>query len=397
MAEYDIIIIGAGISGLSLAHYCAKAGLETLVVEKSSHVGGAIDSHMFNNAAAGFWLEMGAHTCYNSYSNLLGVLEDDGALARLVAREKAPFKMLVGNELQSIPSQLSFAALVPAALRLFTLKKEGQSVERYYSELAGRRNYERVLSHAFNAVVSQSADDFPADMLFKKRARRKDVLRKFTFANGLQGIADIISAEEKIEFVTEKTVSAVTPHEKGFTVKTSSGELATGRLAIATPASVAAELLSPAFPEISTKLALIKVNKVESLGVVVKKDATPLPAFANLIAADDLFYSVVSRDVVPDANYRGFTFHFKPGVADEAAKMKRVGEVLRIPTAAVAEVFTKENMLPSLTVGQQQLVTEIDSLTRGRDLFLTGNYFYGVSIEDCVSRSLSEFDKLSAG
>lgn len=396
MAEYDIIIIGAGISGLSLAHYCAKAGLKTVVIEKSSHVGGAIDSHMFKDAASGFWLEMGAHTCYNSYSNLIGVLEDDSALARLIPREKAPFKMLIDNEVKSIPSQLSFPSLLPAALRLFTLKKEGRSVEQYYSKLAGRRNYERVLSNAFNAVVSQNADDFPADMLFKKRTRRKDVLRKFTFANGLQGIADVISAEEKIELVTDRSVRTIARRDDGFSVTADSGELETKRLAIATPASVASELLSPAFPEISTKLALIKVNKVESLGIVVKKDATPLPAFANLIAADDIFYSVVSRDVVPDASYRGFTFHFKPGVADEAAKMRRVSEILRVPTAKVAEMFTKENMLPSLTVGQRQLVAEIDSLTRDKNLFLTGNYFYGLSIEDCVTRSLTEFDKLVA-
>ena len=397
MTEYDIIIIGAGISGLSMAHYCAGAGLKTLVIEKSSHVGGAIDSHMFKDRAAGFWLEMGAHTCYNSYSNLLGVLEHNGALARLVAREKAPFKMLAGDDLKSIPSQLSFLSLLPAALRMFTLKKEGQSVERYYSKLAGRRNYERVLSHAFNAVVSQSADNFPADMLFKKRARRKDVLRKFTFANGLQGIPDVISAEEKIELATGKTISAITPTDNGFSVTTESGDLETRRLAMATPASVAAELLGTAFPDVSSKLALINVNKVESLGVVVKKDDTPLPNFANLIASNDLFYSVVSRDVVPDASFRGFTFHFKPGVADEAAKMKRVSEVLRIPTAEVAEMFTKNNLLPSLTVGQRQLVTEIDSLTQGRNLFLTGNYFYGLSIEDCVTRSRSEFNKLASG
>ena len=34
MEKYDIVIAGAGISGLSLAHFCTKAGLNTLVLEK---------------------------------------------------------------------------------------------------------------------------------------------------------------------------------------------------------------------------------------------------------------------------------------------------------------------------------------------------------------------------
>ncbi|MBU2034919.1 MAG: FAD-dependent oxidoreductase, partial [Candidatus Omnitrophica bacterium] len=38
--DYDVIIIGAGISGLVCGCYLAKAGLKTLVVEKNVNVGG---------------------------------------------------------------------------------------------------------------------------------------------------------------------------------------------------------------------------------------------------------------------------------------------------------------------------------------------------------------------
>jgi oxygen-dependent protoporphyrinogen oxidase len=40
------------------------------------------------------------------------------------------------------------------------------------------------------------------------------------------------------------------------------------------------------------------------------------------------------------------------------------------------------------------LVRELDSLLAGKGLLLTGNYFIGLAIEDCVSRSLSEFRRL---
>ena len=40
MKQFDAIVIGAGISGLSFASYAAAAGLRTLVIERTGRVGG---------------------------------------------------------------------------------------------------------------------------------------------------------------------------------------------------------------------------------------------------------------------------------------------------------------------------------------------------------------------
>src|SRR5271157_998318 len=98
--KYEVIVIGAGISGLSFAHYCGREGLRTLIIEKDGHVGGTLHSHSFDDAD-GFWIEMGAHTCYNSYSNLLEIIENCNILDQLTSREKVPFKMLAGSRIES--------------------------------------------------------------------------------------------------------------------------------------------------------------------------------------------------------------------------------------------------------------------------------------------------------
>ena len=42
--KYDAIVIGAGHNGLTNGAYLAKAGLNTLMVEKNEHIGGATTS-----------------------------------------------------------------------------------------------------------------------------------------------------------------------------------------------------------------------------------------------------------------------------------------------------------------------------------------------------------------
>lgn len=398
MDKYDIIIIGAGISGLSLAHYCVRGGLKTLVIEKSERVGGTFHSHRFDGDAKGFWLELGAHTCYNSYRNLIGIMEDCQILDSIIKREKVPFKMRVDNRIKSIPSQINFLELVLHLPHLLTLKKEGRSIESYYSRVIGHRNFERVFAPVFDAVISQKANDFPADMLFKKRTRRKDIMKSFTLTDGIQAITDSIALQQSIQLVTGKEVQTVEFGDGLFNITTiDRSSYESFSLAFATPVSVAAQLLQTSFPGLSDQLSRIKVNTIETVGVVLRKDAITLSPLAGIIATDDYFYSAVSRDTVSHKNYRGFSFHFKAGILNHEAKLKRISEVLGVKIGQLEYVITKENIVPSLMVGHDKLVNEIDQFIAVKRLLLTGNYFSGLAIEDCVFRSLKEFSRLKDG
>ncbi len=52
------------------------------------------------------------------------------------------------------------------------------------------------------------------------------------------------------------------------------------------------------------------------------------------------------------------------------------------------------NFVPSLKISHNDLAGEIEKSISGSRLFLTGNYFDGMALEDCVSRSLKEFLRL---
>jgi protoporphyrinogen oxidase len=392
--RYDLLIAGAGISGLSLACFGATQGWRVLVLEQTHRIGGCLHSHRLGGN--GFWLELGAHSCFNSYGTLLQLLEQRGLLGQLQAREKVGFKLWTGHQAHAIPSRLNWLELLLALPRLFTTRRHGQTVAEYYARIAGRRNYARVLGPAFAAVICQPADQFPADLLFHRKPRRKDVLRSFTLPGGLQTIAEALAGHNGVEVLTGVAVQAVRFDGCQFAVDTSDGRLFTAaRLGLATPAAVSAGLLRGAFAELAEVLAGVgSAPVVETVGVVVRRHAVKLPPVAGLIAADDSFYSVVSRDTVRDSLYRGFTFHFKPDRLDTEGKLKRICTVLGVQPGQLEEVVAKDNHLPALRLGHQALIQELDLRLTGKPLALTGNYFTGVSLEDCVARSHREYQRL---
>ena len=330
MMQNDVVVVGGGISGLSLAFYCVQAGLKTTLLEKNNAVGGSFASPEYSANGKKFWMELGAHTCYSSYQNLLDIVEECGLKEWIIPRAKVPFTLLVDDKIKSIVSQLNILELLVSAPNLFKLKKTGLSVSSYYSKIVGEQNYRDVISHFFNAVPSQVTDDFPADMMFKSREKRKDVLKNYTFKHGLQSVARGISAKSGLNVFTNQDVDSVQYKDGLYEIRSAGGgEYSAKTLVLATPSAVASKLLKDIKPEIASHLGQLKAANVDSVGVIVRKENIKLKEVAAIISPNDVFFSVVSRDTVPDDNYRGFVFHFKPGL-DDKAKKSRITEVLGV-------------------------------------------------------------------
>lgn len=394
MIQTDLLVVGGGLSGLTLAWHQARAGRTVVVLEAQDSPGGCVHSERLDN---GYWFELGAHTCYNSYQALLGLVEDLGITQEILPRQKAPFRMLVDGRVVSITSQLSFGELLWSAPRFVGARKEGNSVRDYYGRIVGNGNYDRVMSAMFAAVPSQCADEFPADLIFKKRERRKDVAKSFTLKGGLQTLTDALAAAPGVQVVTGATATAITKQGEAFAVTTADGRtFLAPRLGLALPPSVGALLMADVAPDLSAALGAFEVAPVESLGVVVPSDATPLGPMAFLVAARDTFYSAVTRDVVPDPAWRGFSFHFK-AQTPEAVRLEQICTILQVPRAKVAHVASRRVVLPSPRLGHEVRVAAVErALAAASGVAVVGNYFGGLALEDCVLRAEAESGRLSA-
>ena len=392
---FDHLIIGAGISGLGMAHHSLRRGLSTLVLEADPRVGGCINSRCFPDCD-GFWVEGGSHTCFNSYGHLLDLLDDLGLGDRLVAKARLRYALWREGARRSLLAAIHPLELLGSLPRLVTGRKAGRRVAEFYGAGLGRGNYRDLFGPAFCAVLCQEADDFPAELLFRRKPRRKEVVRSFTFPDGLSEIPRALASEPGLEVHTGQVVTALAAEGSGFRARTAAGEEWTSAyLTLAVPPDRAAALLAGLSETLASEVGAIGVREVESLACVVAREAIPsLPPLAGLIAVDEAFYSMVSRDYLTDSRYRGFSFHFRPGALPPEAQAERAAAALGLRPEALAATQRIGNRLPALRVDQGERVARLDAALAGQRLALVGNWFYGVSIEDCLTRVQREQQRL---
>ncbi len=395
MERWDVAVVGGGVSGLAFAWAAARAGRSVLVLERQLRAGGCIRTE---RTEEGFWFEMGAHTLGSSYVQLLDLAENAGVLPRIRRRARVPVRLLVGDALVSPFRALHLAEALRALPAALAAPRGSDTVASRFSRIVGARNYREVVGPLLSAIPCQDADWFPAagpGALLRRRRRRPGLPRRFTLDGGLSTLVEALGAGPGIELATGAEVIAVARGGGRFVVITAGGrEISSDVLAIAAPPPAAAALLGRTFPEVAERVGRIRCARVETLGFAVPARAARAPASAFIVPVRDVFRSVVTRDVIPDPRFRGFAVHFGPGIAPEA-KRARASEILGVSFRDAAPVVERDVVLPSLVVGHAAEVAAIDALLRGSRLALTGNYFGGLALEDCVARSRAEWTRLA--
>lgn len=378
MPEFDLVVIGGGVSGIAAAAHARRAGREVVLLEAADRLGGC--AHTWQ-PVPGFWLELGAHTAYNSYGALLA-LNPDPSFANLIPRAKVGYHFFEGGRTRSPFARLG---LFEAAMHLpFGLgrDKAGQNVESYFSRLLGRGNWQRLLDPAFAAVLSQPAGPYPAEWLFKRKARVKTAPRKFTHAGGLQGWLAELAGDVPVRL--GQAVCSIERVDAGVRIHLAGETLEAREVVVATPADVAAGLLDGIVPGLAGKLRATPMADIETHAVVIPAGRSKLPPLAGLIGADDAYFSAVSRDYLPHPEWRGFAFHFKPGRLDLEGRRGKIAEVLGCTPADFAHETEKLNRLPALTPASVTLARELGEKLAAMPVRLVGNYLNGLSLGDAA-------------
>ncbi|MBN2662174.1 MAG: protoporphyrinogen oxidase [Bacteroidales bacterium] len=155
----DIIIIGAGLTGLTLAFYLKKAGKNVLIIEKNDIVGGVIQTHEHD----GFIYETGPNTGVLSNPELVQLFDDLKNDCELETANKASKQrwILKKGKWNALPSGAFSAIKTP----LFSFKdklkilgepfrKKGTNPNETVAELVKRRMGKSFLDYAVDPFIS---------------------------------------------------------------------------------------------------------------------------------------------------------------------------------------------------------------------------------------------------
>ena len=159
MQKRDIVVIGAGLTGLSTAFNLKKMGRDVLVLEKQNRIGGQIATHN----EEGFTFESGPNTGVVSFPEVTELFRDlEGRCQMEAARESSKRRLIwKGSEFHALPASLPAAISTP----LFTLKdkfrilgepwrKKGTDPDEPVGALAQRRLGRSFYEYAVDPFVS---------------------------------------------------------------------------------------------------------------------------------------------------------------------------------------------------------------------------------------------------
>ena len=152
-------IIGAGISGLSLAHYLKKKNHQVFLFESSSQVGGPVRSSKCDN----FLIEYGPNSLLMTTDSINELIQDVGLADELVkSKPEAKFRFIVKDgKLIALPTSLSSflkTSLFSLKAKLRLLKEpfisKGENPNESLADFVERRLGKEFLDYAINPFVA---------------------------------------------------------------------------------------------------------------------------------------------------------------------------------------------------------------------------------------------------
>lgn len=181
MAEFDYLIVGAGLFGATFAHLARKAGKTCLVIDRRKHIGGntycenqdginvhVYGAHIFHTNDKPIWDFVNSFTEFNRYTNSPVALHE-GKLYNL------PFNMNTFYQLWGVTTPEQAQARIAEQIASLNIR-EPQNLEEQALTLVGTDIYEKLIKGYTEKQWGRKATELPAFIIKRLPVR-------FTFDN----------------------------------------------------------------------------------------------------------------------------------------------------------------------------------------------------------------------
>jgi oxygen-dependent protoporphyrinogen oxidase len=440
-----VVVIGAGISGLTAAFWLHQKAIDVTILEKDSEVGGT----MKTTNEKGWLVECGPNSAlettplFNQLFTDLGILNE-----RIYASESSNKRYILRNNILH-PLPMSLAAFlktklwsVKGKLRLLKEPFIGRAQkEESIAEFVERRLGREFLDYAINPFVAGVYAGNPEGLsvrsafpklcaleekygglikgMIKGRKERKqraekakDSAKMFSFKDGMQTLPRALSKELGERIQLNATVINTIPTKVGnkrsyATTYTQSGiqkSIESDAVILALPSYAASKVIQPIDPEFSKVLETIYYPPVAELvtGYKIEKVKRELDGFGYLIPSKEkrkILGTIWSSTIYPDRapqGYASFTT-FVGGSRNPELLDNDDNKILDFTNSELKSIigidgapdFVKiirwDKAIPQYNLGYYKTIEAIEIFEQNfLGVFVCSNYRGGISVGDCV-------------
>lgn len=293
-------IVGAGVSGLALAHYLDCDDEAFVVFEASDEPGGVVRSRVVDGRV----LDLGPQRTRLTPA-IRDVVSELGLTATLRRGAEQPLYVYHDGALRraptTIPSALTTDLLsVPGKLRVLgepfsAPPRDDETVGAYLRRAFGREVADRFVGPLYAGLYGSDPDEMPVRHSFGRAVERlgsprsllfvavrhrladRDVPPVVSFEDGLGALPRALADRYADRIRLETPVRAVEPSEESgagesdpssYRLLTDDGETTVDRVVLTTPAATTARLLEPTAPAAADALAGLTYNPLAAVYVV---------------------------------------------------------------------------------------------------------------------------------
>lgn len=440
MQTTDVLVIGAGLSGLTAAYQLNQAGRQVVVLEAADQAGGMIQTR----SESGFIYEAGPNTFPSTASAILDLCT---RLSLQPEPAQAAHKryLYLNQQLTALPQKpweiFTTPVLSPAGkLRLLQepfisqTAAEDISISRFFTRRLGAELVEHLVDPFISGIYAGDTKQLSLPAVFpqlweweqtsgglfkalfgakKKSPKQKRAKMKLlSFSGGLQTLTDALCRALPPHAIhTGQHVLRIEKNEAGYTAHLASGEAwSASGVILATPAFVSAELLKDLAPAASQALAEVPYNGLAVVHAGFRKEALPhsLDGFGFLIPRREkvtLLGSIWASSLFPNRAPEGAALlsHFiggahHPEILELPPKhiqqrvLDDLGTVFKTqvaPEPCFSRVLRYPKAIPQYTLGHLKRIRTLESALQTLPrLALCGNYLHGVALNQCVQSGL---------
>jgi oxygen-dependent protoporphyrinogen oxidase len=447
-----IVILGAGISGLTTAHWLVKEGFDVTLLESRDKPGGSMQTSLED----GFLADLGPNSGLETTPLIKQIVDEVGLTDKMIYASESSNKryILRNGQLHALPTSLSvFLSTklfsLKGKLRLFAEPFIGKSDDGYYQSIAqfvtrrlGIEFYDYAIDPFVSGVFAGDPHKLSVKSAFPKlyrleelygglvkgmikgareRKRRneksKQSAKMFSFIDGMQSFPEAIAERLKDKIHFECRVKSVERRDDKWTIIYDNNnqdlEISTDIILSTLPAYTSANIFGALDSELKQRLNQINYPPVMVLYLGFKKSSVGqnLDGFGYLIPSKEkqtylgaIWSSVIFPNRCSEDN-TAFTIFIGGARMPHLFELEKNELISKVISEFKTQmkinddpIIMKEHLwqkaIPQYNLGYIEHENYIDKFEKENPgIFLSGNYRGGISVGDCVKNSEVNFEK----